>query len=41
LGTLLFSADKSQIQLRYSKDVQIDNGLRNTGEIMLRWSTVF
>ncbi len=41
LGTLLFSTDKSQIQLRYSKDVQIDNGLRNTGEIMLRWSTVF
>jgi hypothetical protein len=41
LGALVFSSDKSHIQLRYAKDVQIENGLRNTGEIMLRWSTVF
>ena len=41
LGALIFSSDKSQIQLRYAKDVQIENGLRNTGEILLRWSTVF
>jgi hypothetical protein len=41
LGALVFSSDKSQIQLRYAKDVRIENGLRNTGEIMLRWSTVF
>jgi len=41
LGALIFSSDKSQIQLRYAKDVQIENGLRNTAEIMLRWSTVF
>ena len=41
LGALIFSSDKSQIQLRYAKDVQIENGFRNTGEILLRWSTVF
>lgn len=41
LGALMFSSDKSQIQLRYARDVHIDNGLRNTGEIMLRWSTIF
>jgi hypothetical protein len=41
LGALMFSSDKSQIQLRYARDVHIDNGSRNTGEIMLRWSTIF
>ncbi len=41
LGALIFSSDKSQIQLRYARDVQIENGFRNTGEILLRWSTVF
>jgi hypothetical protein len=41
LGALVFSSDKSQIQLRYAKDVQIENGFRNAGEILLRWSTVF
>ena len=41
LGALIFTADKSQIQLRYATDVQIENGLRNAGEIMLRWSTIF
>ena len=41
LGALVFSSEKSQIQLRYAKDVQIENGLRNTGEIVLRWSTIF
>ncbi len=41
LGALMFNSDKSQVQLRYAKDIQIENGLRNTGEIMLRWSTTF
>lgn len=41
LGTLLFIDNSSQIQLRYAKDVNIQNGFRNTGEIALRWSTVF
>jgi hypothetical protein len=41
LGALIFSAENSQVQLRYARDIQIDNGLRNTGEIMLRWSTIF
>jgi hypothetical protein len=41
LGALFIATDKSQIQLRYAQDVDIQNGLRNTGEMMLRWSTVF
>ena len=41
LGALFIATDKSQIQLRYAQDVDIQNGLRNAGETMLRWSTVF
>lgn len=41
LGALVFSSDKSQIQLRYANDIEINNGVRNTGEVTLRWSTTF
>jgi hypothetical protein len=37
LGTMLFTSPKQQWQLRYSKDVQIQNGLRSDGEISLRY----
>lgn len=37
LGTVLFTSPKQQWQLRYSKDVQIENGLRSEGEISLRY----
>ena len=37
LGTLFFTAPKQQWQLRYSRDIQIDNGLRAEGEISLRY----
>ncbi len=37
LGTMLFTSPKQQWQLRYSKDVQIENGLRSDGEISLRY----
>lgn len=38
LGTLLFTGENSQIQLRYAQDVQVSNGYRNDREIALRWS---
>lgn len=41
LGALLVASEKSQVQLRYARDVDIKNGSRNTGELMLRWSTIF
>lgn len=41
LGTLLFNADNGQLQLRYARDVQRENGYRNEGEIGIRWATFF
>jgi len=41
LGTIFFSLPKRQWQLRYSKDVQIDNGFRSEGEISLRYLMSF
>ena len=41
LGTMFFSAPKRQWQMRYSKDVQIDNGLRSQGELSLRYLMSF
>jgi hypothetical protein len=41
LGTLLFTGENSQIQLRYAQDVEISNGFRNARELVLRWSVVF
>jgi hypothetical protein len=37
LGGIWFTSPKQQWQLRYSKDVQIENGLRSAGEISLRY----
>jgi Putative MetA-pathway of phenol degradation len=37
LGSLFFTSPKQQWQLRYSRDVQIDNGLRSEGEVSLRY----
>ena len=37
LGGILFTSPKQQWQLRYSKDVHIENGLRSEGEISLRY----
>lgn len=41
IGTLLFTGTGSQVQLRYARDVQTQNGFRNDGELVLRWSRVF
>lgn len=41
LGTILFGSNNHMLQLRYSRDVQIENGFRNTGEMAIRWSTYF
>ena len=38
LGTLLFTGENTQLQLRYAQDVQTSNGFRNNGEIALRWA---
>jgi hypothetical protein len=41
LGSMLFTSPKQQWQLRYSRDVQIDNGMRSEGEISLRYLVSF
>jgi len=41
LGTILFGTNNHMLQLRYSRDVQIENGNRNDGEMAIRWSTYF
>ena len=41
LGTLLVTGENNHVQLRYSKDIQIENGFRNNGEFAIRWSGVF
>lgn len=41
LGTLLFTGDGEQWQLRYARDVEASNGFRTDGELVLRWSQVF
>lgn len=41
LGTLFFAAPKNQWQLRYSKDVKIENGFRSDGELSLRYLMSF
>jgi hypothetical protein len=41
LGGLFFAAPKQQWQLRYSRDVKIDNGLRSAGEVSLRYLVSF
>ena len=41
VGALLFTADNSQVQLRYAQDVDAKNGFRNEGEVALRWSVFF
>ena len=41
VGSMLFTSPKQQWQLRYSRDVQIDNGLRSEGEISLRYLVSF
>lgn len=41
IGTLLFTTENEQVQLRYARDAQRENGFRNDGEIAIRWSTVF
>ena len=41
LGTILFGSNNHMLQLRYSRDVQIENGYRNEGEFAIRWSTYF
>ena len=38
LGTLLFTGENTQIQLRYAQDLNANNGFRNDGELALRWS---
>ncbi len=40
-GVLLFAGDGNQLQLRYARDTSIQNGFRNDGELVLRWSRVF
>ncbi len=41
VGALLFAGDGHQLQLRYARDASIQNGFRNDGELVLRWSRVF
>lgn len=41
LGTLFFTSPKNQWQLRYSKDVKVDNGFRADGELSLRYLVSF
>ena len=41
LGTILFGTNNHMLQLRYSRDVQIQNGYRNEGEMAIRWSIYF
>jgi hypothetical protein len=41
MGSMLFTSPKQQWQLRYSRDVQIDNGMRSEGEISLRYLVSF
>jgi len=41
VGTILFGSNNNMLQLRYSRDVQIENGYRNQGQVGIRWSTVF
>lgn len=41
LGTLFFTSPKNQWQLRYSKDVKVDNGFRSDGEVSLRYLMSF
>lgn len=41
LGAILFGSNNHMLQLRYSRDVQIENGNRNDGEMAIRWSTYF
>ncbi len=41
VGTILFGSNNNMLQLRYSRDVQIENGFRNEGEMAIRWSTYF
>ncbi len=40
-GMLLFAGGGHQLQLRYARDTGIQNGFRNDGELVLRWSRVF
>jgi len=40
-GMLLFTGGGNQLQLRYARDANIQNGFRNEGELVLRWSRVF
>ena len=40
-GVLLFAGGGHQLQLRYARDANIQNGFRNDGELVLRWSRVF
>ena len=41
LGSLFSTSPKQQWQLRYSRDVQIDNGFRSDGEVSLRYLVRF
>lgn len=41
LGAILFGSNNNMLQLRYSRDVSIENGYRNEGEMAIRWSTFF
>ncbi len=41
VGAILFGSNNHMLQLRYSRDVQIDNGYRTDGEMAVRWSTYF
>ena len=41
VGTIIFGSNNNMLQLRYSRDVQIQNGYRNEGELAIRWSTYF
>jgi hypothetical protein len=41
IGTLLLNDDNGQVQLRYARDVQRENGYRNEGEFAIRWATFF
>lgn len=40
-GFLWFAGGGHQLQLRYARDAVIQNGFRNDGELVLRWSRVF
>lgn len=40
-GVLLVTGQHANLQLRYSRDVHIDNGFRSTGDITLRYTISF